>query len=61
MGNEEFKGYVEVREIKKFYVKAKTKIDAEKILRLAINSQDEIIKFNGVPRSGVAMEILWKS
>ena len=40
---EDFKDYAEVSEIKTFHIKAKNKIDAETILKLAINSQDEII------------------
>jgi len=54
MENEDYKGYAEVREIKTYRIKAKTKIDAEKILKLAINSQDEVVKLGGVKMGYIA-------
>ena len=48
--DEEMKGYTEVREIKTYHIKAKTKQDAEKVLKLAINSQDKIIYMTGQKR-----------
>jgi len=44
---EEVTGYSEVREVKTYFIKAKTKADAEKVLKLAINSQDEIERVVG--------------
>lgn len=54
--DDDFKSYVEVREIKRFFIKAKTKMDAEKILKLAITSQDEIVKLNGL-KQGYEAEV----
>jgi hypothetical protein len=56
MANEDYKGYVEVREIKRFHIKAKTKGDAERILKLAINSMDEVIKLEGM-KQGYEAEV----
>ena len=48
--DDELKGYTEIREIKTYHIKVKTKADAESILKLAITSQDEIVSLIGQRR-----------
>jgi len=44
---EEVTSYSEVREIRTFHIKSKTKADAERVLKLAISSQDEVLSMTG--------------
>ena len=53
---DELSAYSEVREVKTYRIKAKTKVDAEKILKLAITSQDEVVKMTGM-RWGYEAEV----
>ena len=53
---DEVTAYSEVREVKTYRIKAKTKTDAEKILKSAITSQDEVVKMTGM-RWGYEAEV----
>jgi len=52
----EVTAYSEVREIKVYRIQAKTKADAEEILKRAITSQDKVTKMTGM-RWGYEAEV----